>query len=485
MAISSVDLSAGLAPKPIDLSAGLVPKSQPDATPKEGFWHSLATNLGIDPDAPPQSVKDAIANALKPANLARAAAGPAGQVVEGAYQGVKRSGSELYQAAKDAFNNNRAGATYHATKAIPIVGPGLDKAADQHAEGNTAGELGTLLGTTLQVAPMVLGATDAAFPNRPTVSTLGAVDAAADAAAKLKNRVYPTSQSLTPEQTAARNLGKALVVPVKAMPNFIEAATEEAGTIKGYAQSNNLPINSTVDLANAAEATAKAVQDHFNNEILAPNEKDVVSVPPDYRGTKLNVEGKRATLGDVNNRINAINQELNQNFRQATTGQTNAANVSDADLIAEKRKLTNLLHNTLADKTGLEPEDIAALRQKAGKLRTIADEVRLSANTNTTAAGKAAMGRSDIPTGTKLGIAERLLQAVQGGPEIIGNRAVNRALKGVNPTELSLPEASPIDQSEGNAAPQQGPSPQIIQPQFGEQLQDYLRRRQAAARARQ
>ena len=68
---------------------------------------------------------------------------------------------------------------------------------------------------------------------------------------------------------------------------------------------------------------------------------------------------------------------MNPNFRKGLASQTSAANVSDADLIAEKRALTNILHEKLADATGLDPSDIASVRQQAGKLRTIADEAQL------------------------------------------------------------------------------------------------------------
>jgi hypothetical protein len=147
-----------------------------------------------------------------------------------------------------------------------------------------------------------------------------------------------------------------------------------------------------------------------------------------------------ATLGDINDRINAINQELNPNFRKGLASQTSAANVSDAELIAEKGKLTSILHNRLADATGLEPSDIADVRQQAGKLRTIADEAQLSANQDTAAAGKQAMGATTSAVGTKVGLIDRAMQKVQGGPEVIGNRQIISALKKVTPNPMQLPQ---------------------------------------------
>ena len=49
----------------------------------------------------------------------------------------------------------------------------MDKAADQYAEGNYAGEAGTLLGTAAQAAPAVLGVADSAGMPRPDTSVAG------------------------------------------------------------------------------------------------------------------------------------------------------------------------------------------------------------------------------------------------------------------------------------------------------------------------
>ena len=358
--------------------------------------------------------------------------------------------NEAKQAYQDYKSGNNAGAIVHGVTAVPVIGPALNMAAQQAADNGATGKPGSYLqdlGKTI-TSPGAMGtnlgtAIGLTAPGVVKDARLAEVtNGVTDAAAAAKARAYPTPQSVPAPEMTARNLGKALVVSPQAMPNFVRAATDETGTILGYAAKNGIPINSTLDFAKAAKATADAVQTHYDTQILGPHAGEVVSVPPDYRGVKLNTEGPRATLGDIQKRIDAINQEMSPNYRKSLAQQTNAANVSDADLLAEKRGLNNLLRDKLADMTGLEPEDIAAVQQKAGKLRTIADESNLSANTNTTAAGKAAMGRSDIPTGTKLGMLERGVQALQGGPEIIGNRYVNAALRDIQPADLNLPQPS-------------------------------------------
>lgn len=153
------EAAAGWTPVPESAAA---PSSAPA---QEGFVQSVGSNLGIQ--KPQQSGLDQLKEHPVQTVLETQ---PAVQAAEGLYQGVKRSGGELLQAARDAFAGNRAGAATHAVKAIPIVGPGIDKAADQYADKNYSGEAGTLLGTAAQVAPAVLGAADSAGVPRPDTS---------------------------------------------------------------------------------------------------------------------------------------------------------------------------------------------------------------------------------------------------------------------------------------------------------------------------
>jgi hypothetical protein len=343
------------------------------------------------------------------------------------------------QAYSDYKSGNPAGAVSHAVSAVPVIGPALDRAEGQYADKDYAGEMGTLTGTVGAVgAPKVIKSAVEAAPV--------AARAAGRFSGAAKDRLYPQPNAIPANEMAARNLAKALVVPTQAMPNFVGAATDEAGTVLDHAKRNNIPINSTLDFAKAAKGASDEVRGFYSDKVLKPHADRAVSVEgTDYRGKNIR-DGQRATLGDINDRIDAINQELNPNYRKALPSQTNAANVSDADLLAEKRALTNVLHQQLGQMNGIDPQAVADLRVRAGKLKTIADEAGLSANTDTTAAGKAARGRSDIPTG-KMGIIERGVQAVQGGPEVIGNRQLKSALQDIEPKSTPMPDLKPSTQT--------------------------------------
>ena len=95
----------------------------------------------------------------------------------------------------------------------------------------------------------------------------------------------------------------------------MKAATDETGTVVGYAKDNGIPINSKADFANAAKQTADAVQSHYSDNILGPNAEIRTAVPPNYRGVGTrgikigetpNSTPQTASLGDINNRIDAI-----------------------------------------------------------------------------------------------------------------------------------------------------------------------------------
>lgn len=451
MAAAPIDFSAGLVPKPIDLSAGLVPKDQPDT-------RSLF-----------QRAKDNF-------NAATQGSKPGDGAIKSFVEDVGAGGGDVIRALAHPLNT--AGKVL--TTADPMLqyfagdrDKVLEDAKNAPGLARTIGQLGTgaIVTGAVPIVGRALGS-----------AAVDAVDGMASAARKL----YPTPQSLAPDVSAARNLSKALVVDPAGVNNFVKSATDEAGTVVGYAKDNGLPINSKIDFANAAKRTADAVQSHYDDAILKPNADKITAVPASYQGPTVG-EGNNATLGEINDRVNAINSELKSNFRKPLQAQTSAANTSDADLLAEKNALTNVLHKQLGEATGLDPDDIANIRIQAGKLRTIADESQASANRDLTAAGKQAMGTTTSAVGTKAGIIDRGLQMVQGGPEVIGNRQINSALQKVQPKQLSLPQPVPPEAAAvAPRAPTGGPSTIIPgqdytpDPNAGNILRDRIAARQPA-----
>jgi hypothetical protein len=357
------------------------------------------------------------------------------ETINNAKQGVADYGDAI-RTARNTWDAKRVAAQLQKSRrdfgrAIPVLGPTLAKAQDQEEHGDLAGMTGTLAGTVAT----------AAAPEALKKVAPAAADSVSNMAGSARDRFYPQPKSLPTNELAARNLAKALAVSPQGMDGFVSAATDEAGTVLDHAGRAGIPINGVADFAKAAKSASREVRDFYDQKVLGPNRSRTASLNGiDYRGKGL--EGGKATLGDIDTRINAINQELNPNYRKALPSQTAAANVSDADLLAEKRALAEVLHKSLGDINGIAPEDVAGLRQRAGKLRTIAEEAQLSANTDTAAAGKAARGLSQAPT-SKVGLAQQAWIKARGGPEVIGNKALKSALMDIEPKGQSFPELSP------------------------------------------
>jgi hypothetical protein len=156
-----------------DQPAGLVPQ-------KPGFFKSLGTSLGIDPDA-----KSAEAKQHPIQSGIEAAAGPAGQAAEGLYGGAKRIGGEISQAFHSKMSGDDTGAKLHSIAAIPFVGPDLIRAGEQ-AGGDESkpylsrvmdaakdpGVMGTLGGAAIKAAPLALGGVDSLAEDRPLIGRL-------------------------------------------------------------------------------------------------------------------------------------------------------------------------------------------------------------------------------------------------------------------------------------------------------------------------
>jgi len=145
----------------------------------ESFWSSLGHAVGI-----PTSMEEArqMSDANDPLkHPIRAIMGPGGQVIEGLYQGAKRSAGELGEAYDAAKQGNGAGVAEHSINAVPIVGSALKTMADQappltgsymHQVGQVASNpaaMGTAVGAAAQVAPIALSGLDAAAPSRPVI----------------------------------------------------------------------------------------------------------------------------------------------------------------------------------------------------------------------------------------------------------------------------------------------------------------------------
>ena len=170
-------------------------RQAPTQAPPEGFLHSLASQFGITPEQFQAQHDEDVAHPVKGA--IKALMGPGGQVLEGLYNQGKLSMGEIADAVKSVAHGDNAGGVVHAVKAIPIVGPAIDKASEQapvltgsylNQVGQVAsnpGAMGTLAGASINAAPLAMEGVDAAAPNRPVLPNPNIIRPAVNAAGKL------------------------------------------------------------------------------------------------------------------------------------------------------------------------------------------------------------------------------------------------------------------------------------------------------------
>ncbi len=145
------------------------PAAPPAAPPDEGFFHSLATSQGVDPDslgATARAVRAHPAEAAKEigsetaAEIAAAAEHPINTMMDAAKGVISAATNPDAQATarehlrKTGLSEKAIGGLEYLTSGIPLLGGGLVKSEEQAAQGNVRGSLGTLTGT---VAPLLTG----------------------------------------------------------------------------------------------------------------------------------------------------------------------------------------------------------------------------------------------------------------------------------------------------------------------------------------
>lgn len=271
-----------------------------------------------------------------------------------------------------------------------------------------------------------------------TLPVAGRIPAALEGAKQaFTQTAYPENISIPPQAVATQNLVRAMIPDAAAIPN-IKSAAPELSDVLASVQKKGAAINGKLDAAQAIRDRANEIQAHYDDNVLKPNGTEINTVPGNYNGDTSG-GANRATLNQINDRVDDINAEMKSNFRKKVASQTTEANASDADLLSEKQGLTKILHGRLADLTGLQPEDIASLRQRAGKLRSLAQEVEISADRDSVAAGRTDTNGGAILLKNPLGSAA---EKVGGGQEIIGNRIFKNALTGFVPAENPLPQPS-------------------------------------------
>lgn len=466
----AIDLSGGMVPSQpsVDLSAGLVPKSSatPPAQP-EGFWHSLASQLGLTPEQLQAHANETLGQRVKEAAL-----GPGGTLVKGLYDQAKQSATELGNAY---MAPDLATATKHLVQAVPIVGPAINKAAEQTpadsrdsfgkrylATITDPGTMGTLTGAAAQAAPIVAGAADSVLPaDRPIIPTPGA---GLPAAAKAYARPASSPAIVPPEEIQAQKIAQSILPPGGIKPELVKSIQAEAPAVVEYAQRTGNPLNTQAEGLKAAQGVAQEGLEHYQQQVLQPVAGR--SVVLDSGSTEL---GDKATIGDIDSRITKLNKLVN-------TAPANSAGAA-LDVLAKSKwtdelgYLRNKLYSSLEQTTGIPAADIQQLREGYGGEYSLANNLEAAQNARLTRTGQAAQGQATIAGQVLTSLADVPMKGInllRGGEQAISDRQFSSAMKGVKPQAPIRPVPPPID-TDAAAANRASAQQEFLRAQQGEQ----------------
>ena len=272
-----------------------------------------------------------------------------------------------------------------------------------------------------------------------TAGALGGPELAGEGVGAVRSYLRPTpSPSIVPRtEMAARNLAAAVLPAGKDAPNFIQAAQQEVPNILDYAKRTGNPLNTQLEFSKAAQGYAQEVRGVYENGILGPNANNAVKTTGTGFGARSG-EGPDtyATLGDIDKRVTAINQQLDAPAMNADDARRALA--SKTDLQTEASKLRDILHQNLSQATGIEPEDIANIRQRVGRSYELANDVNAAVTQRMQAQGKAEMAPISLHQ-----IPGRAIQVVQGGMVPVADRAFQRAIANFPGQPQGLPTPTP------------------------------------------
>jgi hypothetical protein len=316
------------------------------------------------------------------------------------------------------------------------------------------------------------------------------IGAAGDTAQRVKSYMRPASSpSIVPRtEMAARQLAANILPADKDAPDFIKAAQQEVPNILDYAKRTGNPLNTQLEFSKAAQGYAQEVRGLYEDKVLGPNDKLVDTTGTGFGDRSGEGPATTAKLSDIDQRVIEINKQLDKPSLNADDARRALA--SKTDLQAEASRLRDILHQSLADATGLQPQDIADLRQRVGRSYELANDTDAAVTKRMQAAGKADQAPLKVSQ-----IPGQALNVVRGGPVPIADRAFQKIISNFPGESQPLPEinqAAPVPVipqrppiwAQSGIEPGQAPvQPLTSSPEAAQALTETLQAKRAALRA--
>lgn len=323
-----------------------------------------------------------------------------------------------YADAQSPNLSNRLAAGSEAIGAIPILGPGVDAGKNivsQYLSGDRSGAVG---------------------------STLGNLGAAGLTAATIGKFTKPTPTNLTTAETASRGVAKSVLPKEGDFNAFTDALQREKGNVDQFASQQGMTTRTPLDTSIAARQSADSLGDFYRDKLLGPVADQSVPVPAkfDQVGSTAPSGSQYATLRQIDQRINDLNDIIRPARNNATQGATATDLANLQQVVAEHDSLVNILHNKLGAAAGVDPSVIAGVRQSIGARAELADQLGASANRSTLKAGQVDRTGSSISKPTVASTIIDAINKLRGGPEAIANRSFQKAYPSLDvPSNIGNP----------------------------------------------
>jgi hypothetical protein len=231
-------------------------------------------------------------------------------------------------------------------------------------------------------------------------------------------------------EQSARKLTNAISPNPAEANQFIDNIQQRMPEILDYAKRTKNPLKTRLEFAKAAQGAGTEVRNWYLKNILGPAEKEEVSVAgTGYRGRASGEAGTQATIGDISNRLEAINKELRPEYRQRNAGMVGSKLATESELTAEANALRSILNRTLARTSGLSEAEVSSIRQMYGSLRNISDATEETVTQRGLQAERAKEGSLPV---SKAGFVEKAAKGAMGGQNAISDRAFQKALAEFN-----------------------------------------------------
>jgi hypothetical protein len=371
-----------------------------------GFWANLGHSFGIGSQEDAARQQQFEQHPLQ--SLGEAALGPSYSMGKGIVQQVDQSGKELSQAVQSLGQGNAPDAAVHAIQAVPIVGPAMNKMADEAPPTTpgqsypskvlaaaTPGNIGTAVGTAAQVAPMALSAADAGIEGRP--STIppggGSGDVAASGPSAMRSfaaKLLPSLIDGSPEDLMTR-----AVKPGKNNTGWNNDVQTAVPLMKSAEQTLGKPISGIDDALQAAGAAKKQIWQQYQARLGPAAQQgltidgnqiaDAMMQSIDNRtavqnpGLVARVKAvadtyrKPMNLADAEDFLQSANKDLNSYYAKNKVGQQVAQNDPEiSSTVAEAGALRQQLYSKLDEVSG---PGAAQLKQAYGSLTNVEKEL--------------------------------------------------------------------------------------------------------------